>query len=93
MQGFTTTVQLPEELNEAIVEAVKTTFIHANEKAVKGKEFPLYLNTKQACEYLNVSYNTLQKFIKSDNNFPYSSVDGVVRFNRNELDKYMLSKK
>lgn len=93
MQGFTTTVQLPNELNEAIAKAVSDSFTAAKAKFDKGEKLPQYLNTKQACQYLNVSYNTLKKFIKSDSDFPQSNVDGVVRFNRNELDKYMLSKK
>ena len=92
MQGFTTTVQLPGELNDAIIDAVKSSFAMAKDQFTNENQFPLYLNKKQACQYLNVSYGTLMKWVKSEPSFPCSDVDGVVRFNRNELDKFMASK-
>ena len=92
MQSFKTTVQLPDELNEAIIKAVNDSFEKAKSKFDQSEQYPKYLNKKQACHYLNVSYNTLNKF-KADEDFPCSVVGGVVRYNRDELDKYMLSKK
>lgn len=92
MQGIKTIVQLPDELNSAICDAVKNTLVAAKKTFDEKEQYPHYLNKKQACSYLNVSYRTLMSWVKNDPNFPYRDVNGVVRFNRDELDKFMASK-
>lgn len=45
------------------------------------------MNKTQTCEYLHVSHNTLNKFIK--NGLPEIKCDGVTRYSRIEIDKWM----
>ena len=92
MGPFNTTVQLPSGLNKAIADAVKKSFIVAQKSFNSKEQYPQYLNKKQACSYLNVSYNTLMGWIRNNPDFPYKDVDGVVRFSRDELDKFMTNK-
>lgn len=89
MQGFTTTVQLPDELSSAIKMAVQDSFMAAKEDLLKEAQFPLYMNTKQTCEYLNVSYNTFKSWLRTNTDFPRSVVNGVTRFNRDDVTEYM----
>lgn len=89
VQGFTTTVQLPDELSAAIKAAVQKSFVAAQKSMTADAQLPLYMNTKQTCEYLNVSYNTLKSWLRTNPDFPRSVVNGVTRFNRNDVTEFM----
>lgn len=89
---YSTTVQLPKEVDQAISKAVMDSFETAKDKFNHSETYPQYLKMTQACEYLNISYGTLKKWIKNKNGFPYHEIDGITRFNRDELDKFMASK-
>ena len=89
MQGFTTTVQLPDELSAAIKTAVQDSFAVAQKGMTVEAQLPLYMNTKQTCEYLNVSYNTFKNWLKTYPDFPRSVINGVARFNRNDVTNWM----
>lgn len=89
MQGFTTTVQLPDELSNAIKVAVQNSFAAAKKDLSQEAKFPLYMNTKQTCEYLNVSYNTFKSWLRTYPDFPHSVINGVTRFNRNDVTEFM----
>lgn len=89
MEEFATTYKLPAELNQAIIAAVKSSFTDAKQTFESKEQYPHYLNKKEACSYLNVSYNTLMGWIKNDPDFPYKEINGVVRFSRDKLDEFM----
>lgn len=91
MQGFTTTVKLPDDLNHAIIQAVNDAFTSAKAQLSNGSDYPMYMNVKQTTDYLGISYNTFKKWVNRYPDFPVSVVDGSYRVNRNELDKFMLS--
>lgn len=93
MEGFKTIVQLPDELNDAIKRAVFDAVAEAKQQLCEEKEFPLYMNKKQVCLYLGISYNTLMAWIKSNPDFPYSKLNGVVRFNRDDVTEFMRNSK
>ncbi|WP_283593524.1 MerR family transcriptional regulator [Limosilactobacillus galli] len=92
MEGFTTTVQLPDDLNRAITKAINDAFATAKRQAVKGSEYPMYMNMKQATNYLGVSYTTLKKWIKMYPDFPVKTIDGSYHINREKLDEFMTNK-
>ncbi|WP_255307271.1 helix-turn-helix domain-containing protein, partial [Enterococcus faecium] len=47
-----------------------------------------YLNKKQACEFLGIDNNTLDKWIRVYN-FPVIKIDGVVRFDVEDIKDFM----
>ncbi|HEM2785705.1 MULTISPECIES: helix-turn-helix domain-containing protein [Streptococcus] len=48
-----------------------------------------YLNKKQACEYLGISNNTLDSWIKQG--LPSIKIGKTVRFNKQAIDAWLLS--
>ncbi|MCK4025614.1 helix-turn-helix domain-containing protein [Streptococcus iners] len=48
-----------------------------------------YLNKKQACEYLGISNNTLDSWIKQG--LPSIKIGKTVRFNKQAIDSWLLS--
>lgn len=91
MQGFTTTVQLPDDLNHAIAQSVNDAIMKAKQQLMKDTQYPPYMNIKQAADYLGVSYNTIKKWTKMYPDFPVAIIDGSYHINREELDKFMIS--
>ena len=92
MQDSTLANQLLDMLSELVMQKLEDPSKKENDRINKVNKYPSYLNTKQACKYLNVSYNTLKKWIEKNSDFPYHEIDGTFRFNRDELDKFMASK-
>lgn len=92
MQGFTTTVDLPDELINAIKAAVNATFDAAKQEREAEATYPLYLNKTQLCQYLNVSYNTLNGWLRDNPDFPQTTINGTVRFNREDVTDYLRNK-
>lgn len=52
-----TIVAIQDVVNQAIVEAT-------NDSGFNSKKQKMYMNKKEACEYIGVSFNTLKKFIE-----------------------------
>ena len=46
-----------------------------------------YLNKKQACNYLQIANNTLDRWI--ENGLPEIKINGVIRFDRLAIDKWL----
>ncbi|ARQ03562.1 MULTISPECIES: helix-turn-helix domain-containing protein [Staphylococcaceae] len=79
------TVKVLERLiGNMLVEATKN--LDANGNVIKS-----YMNKKEAAEYLNVSYQTLKKFI--DNGLPVVEVSGVNMIRRVDIDTFMEANK
>lgn len=83
-------VELPKEVTDAIKVEVLNTFKEAKNDVYQDK-YPVYLTKKQACEYLNISNNTLNDWIANED-IPYKHIGKTYRFNRNDLDKFMATK-
>lgn len=54
----------------------------------KRKELPLAMNKKQACEYLNISYNSLVG-VYIPNGLKVSVVNGIERIRKEACDEFM----
>lgn len=46
-----------------------------------------FLNKKQTCEYLNITNNTLDKWIKQG--LPCIKIDKTVRFSKSEINRWL----
>ena len=93
MQGFKTTVQLPDDLVTAIKTEVNNSFAAAKEALAKDNQYPPYMTLTETAKYLGLSYNTLKKFAKSNPDFPVISLGSSYRVNRVALDKFILNNK
>lgn len=56
--------------------------------ANQDQRWPEYMNQSEAAHYLNVSLNTLRKWIAEDT-IPYKTVGSMIRFSRKQLDEFM----
>ncbi|MHC5269285.1 helix-turn-helix domain-containing protein [Enterococcus sp. LJL98] len=81
-------VDLAEEAFQPIVQLIGQSIKEAFEREQRRKELPLVMNKKQACEYLNVSYNTLMN-VYVPNGLKISIVDGIERIRRESCDEFM----
>lgn len=52
--------------------------------------YPEYMSLKEACNYLNVSTNTLKRYV-DEYGLAVIKIDGVKRISKSELDSFMLS--
>lgn len=77
-----------QEVFQPIVELIGRSIKEAFEMEQRRKELPLTMNKKQACEYLNVSYNTLMG-VYVPNGLRISVVDGIERIRRESCDEFM----
>lgn len=48
-----------------------------------------FLNKKQACDYLNISNNTLDKWIEKG--LPFLKINKTIRFNKYEINQWLLN--
>lgn len=81
-------VDLKHEAFQPIVELIGRSIKEAFEIEQRRKELPLVMNKKQACEYLNVSYNTLMG-VYVPNGLKISVVDGIERIRKESCDEFM----
>ena len=85
----TTEQQIPAQAVEMFSKGIAEVYKDAREKAPK-LENPKYgyFNKTNAAIYLGVSNPTFAKWI-AKYNIPYTSVDGVRRFDKCDLDEFM----
>ena len=73
-----------EEIQSMIAELLKHEIKHFKEDL--GIDSP-YLNKCQTCQYLGISNNTLDIWIQKG--LPTIKIGKTVRFNKNEIDKWL----
>jgi len=81
-------IDLSQEAFQPIVELIGRSIKEAFEIEQRRKEMPMNMNKKQACIYLNVSYNTLMS-VYVPNGLKISEVDGIVRIRKKACDEFM----
>lgn len=81
-------IDLSQEAFKPVIELIGQSIREAFEAEQRRKEMPMNMNKKQACEYLNVSYNTLMS-VYVPNGLKISVVDGIVRIRKEECDAFM----
>ncbi|HFI0443256.1 TPA: helix-turn-helix domain-containing protein [Streptococcus suis] len=76
--------QQKEEIRASISTLIQTEIKdHLNRSNINSP----YLNKKQTCAYLDISNNTLDKWINEG--FPTIQVGGVMRFDKHQIQKWM----
>lgn len=81
-------IDLSQEAFKPVIELIGQSIREAFEAEQRRKEMPMNMNKKQACEYLNVSYNTLMS-VYVPNGLKVSVVDGIVRIRKQACDEFM----
>ena len=70
-------------------EALATLFLSEVEKVhLKQEKHERYLLKMELCEYLKISNNTLNKWIKRG--LPRIEIAGVVRYDRKAVDRWLM---
>lgn len=87
---------IPLEFSEKTFKEIEKVFINiakdSYEKVKEDEKQKAYFNKTEACEYLNVSYHTLNKMI--DDGLPVISKYGVHLVRKKDIDEFMeLNKK
>lgn len=86
MQVILPTEQV-QEIQSMITKLLQHEISHFKEDL--GLDSP-YLNKGQTCKYLGISNNTLDCWIQ--NGFPVIKIGKTIRFNKNEIDKWLCRK-
>ena len=84
-----TNQEIPSQAVEMFTKGLAAVYQDAKAKAPKLKNPKYgYFNKTNAAIYLGVSSPTFAKWI-AKYNIPYTSVDGVRRFDKSDLDEFM----
>lgn len=86
-------MELPEPLQQATLQMVKDAINSVVAENKQANDYPFYMNQRQASKYLNIAPATLSKWEKSKKDLPVISIEGVRRYRRDDLDKWMKSQK
>jgi excisionase family DNA binding protein len=83
-------VILPDEQIKQIQILISSLITSEIEKQIHHRNIGnSYLNKKQACEYLGISNNTLDEWIRKG--LPSIKIGKTVRFNKQAIDSWLLS--
>lgn len=84
-------MNVPLTIEETALTQIKEVMLasatEAFTKVGKQKVFPRYMTKKLACEYLDVSFNTLVKFI--DLGLPVMQIDGITKLDKHDIDEFV----
>lgn len=84
-----TILELADEINEAIKQAIAKASIEAH-KVACSDAFPPYLTKKEAATYLGISPQTLTEWMNNPRlKLPYKRIGRTIRFSREQLDLFM----
>lgn len=81
-------LDLKDEAFAPLVVLITQSVAEAFKLQEKRKELPEAMNKKQACEYLNIAYNTLMN-VYIPNGLKVSIVDGIERIRKEACDEFM----
>ncbi|MGM0112065.1 hypothetical protein [Enterococcus sp. DIV0187] len=81
-------MDLKDEAFAPLVLLITESVADAFKLQEKRKELPEAMNKKQACVYLNISYNTLMN-VYIPNGLKVSVVDGIERIRKEACDDFL----
>jgi len=82
-------IVLGNEQLEKIQAQVSSLILLEIEKAKRENSvFQRYMNKQETCKYLNISYNTLEKWMKNYE-LPHFKINGCCRFDKFAIDKWV----
>lgn len=81
---------LPFKISDEVTKQVEEAFVSIAEKVtddvLNGVKAKPYMNKREACEYIGVSFNTLVKFQNAG--LPIVNVDGIQMFRKIDIDNF-----
>ena len=84
-------IKLSPELEDALKVAITTAAQKiVDDSKSKNNKWPMYMNKGMAAKYLGISNNTLNEWIGASS-VPFKKIGRSYRFNRNDLDKFMVT--
>ena len=85
----TVEMKLPDDLQVAIITMAQSAINQAVISAKEKDGFRPYMTKTETAKYLHVSPKTLNDWEKSYKDIPVIVIEGVRRYNRTDLDKWM----
>ena len=85
----TVEMKLPDDLQGAIITMAQSAINQAVISAKEKDSFRPYMTKTETAKYLHVSPKTLNDWEKSYKDIPVIVIEGVRRYNRTDLDKWM----
>lgn len=85
-------MQLPDALQESTKQMVKDALSLVISETQEKESYPAYMNQRLAAKYLHVAPATLIKWEKKYKDFPVIVLDGIKRYKKASLDKWMHAK-
>lgn len=85
----TVEMKLPEDLQGAILTMTRAAIAQAVASAKEKDDFRPYMNKTETARYLHISPATLIDWEKSYEDIPVIEIEGVKRYKRTDLDKWM----
>lgn len=82
-------VQLPDSLQDAVFTMVRSSVRVAVNEAYTRNQYPAYMNKAEAIKYLHISRPTFNTWEKNGITIPTIEIDGLRRYKRSDLDKFM----
>lgn len=83
-------LELPAEFQAELRNSVTGIVADALQGIAPTKPVPQYMGKGGVCDYLNISRNTLDTWIRKGTAPRYTLIGGTYRFKRSEVDKFML---
>lgn len=74
-----------DSIKVAIIKVIKDSYQQA-----LADRYPQYMTKQETADYLQISSHTLDAWLQTTNT-PYKRIGKIYRFNKHELDKFMLS--
>lgn len=83
------TVDLPEDVKDAVFSLVSSSMQATAKDIKKQLKTSPYLNKTETAKYLHISPKTLLDWEKKFTDLPTIEVDGIKRYRKQDLDKFM----
>lgn len=82
-------LELPAEFQAELRNSVTNIVADALQGIAPTKPVPQYMGKGQVCEYLNISRNTLDSWIRKGTAPRFTLIGGTYRFKRTDIDLFM----
>lgn len=82
-------VELPQDLKEAVLSLVSTTMQKTADNIKQQLRTSPYLNKTETAKYLHISPKTLLDWEKKYKDIPTIEVEGIRRYRKSDLDEFM----
>lgn len=82
-------VQLPEDLQQAIIHMTRQAINRALLEAKEKNDYPPYMTKTETAKYLHIAPKKLLDWEAHYNDIPTIEIEGITRYQRTSLDEWM----